>query len=1198
MNKINLLLNLGLTLSLHTTTTSATSINDTGITKCSDATKNTLPCPVAGFPGQDAEYGSNNFDLTKLDANGNPLPVTVTNHVCVQDHTTGLTWEVKTNDGGSRDKDNKYSFNTASQFASQVNTAGLCGHNDWRIPTPQELISIVNYSVPYYSSTMDTNYFSDKSVDIFWTVTTNAANPDQAWNIFFYNGQLDSQDQSYLNVVRLVRGPQLITTWSDNGDGTTNDLNNRLMWAKCPDGQSGNNCEIGTAANYTWSQALTAARNFRLGGYSDWRLPNIKELQSLVTYDTANPSIDDNLFPATPSQNFWSASTSTYITTYGYSWYSNFDDGKIFYLPRNSVGVIRAVRDLPPVALFNLSITKNGDGSGTITSNPTGINCGATCNTVFADGTNVILTATASTGSIFNGWSGACSGTATTYTVTMDVNKNCTAKFIYWPRLPTAITQAATNVTKTSATLNGNVASNGATTTVTFDLGTTTSYDTSVNATPGQVYSNTAIAVSANKIDLTCNTTYNYRVKAVNSVGTTTGVNQSFKTLDCSPPPTVKTDLPENITVTTATLVGLVTPNGAATDATFELGKTDGYGFNLPAAQNPIAANAASTKVTYAAGGLDCNTNYYYRVKAVSSAGTSFGGNIIFTTSACPKTPHALLIGGATATTDPVGNAGISSQLGLVYSILKKQGYSPDRDEIKILGNRLTVTFNGTAVAVQPVQSSDFAAGTALTKWVQVAERLVIYLIGHGEVGYFDLDQTTGDKLTAQNLKTWLDLVQPNLTNITFIDESCHSGSFLPTLTIPPTSASEPKRILLASAAADQMAVFMANGRVSYSQIFWLNILAGFNLKDAHHQALLWLENLGNPQVPQLEADGDPATTDNNGADLQLANNFCLGFSMNGSTLTTNKCIPFLASTPSIESVTAAQTFNGVRVANLALTAATSTGISSAWAVIERPDYQLDPTQSFASLPTIALTQDAANPARWVGRYAPGDLGSDGNLQRGLDVRGEYKIDYYVESSDGLVSASKSTSVTQNIGFTPYYTTPALFYVGQNQLSLPTAQLWDAGLSRSVFTRATTTSLFQINSLVSLSNSSISNTNPPRWNVGSTGSPSVVNIPQLIQSGDTKIYRGTLKRESATGTQAQWTFSFSTAPFLCGDADGNSVVNIVDALAVARKVVNLPPPPAVTEMADVDSNGQIAVADALNIAKFAIGLTVSNTCLN
>jgi len=61
----------------------------------------------------------------------------------------------------------------------------------------------------------------------------------------------------------------------------------------------------------------------------------------------------------------------------------------------------------------------------------------------------------------------------------------------------------------------------------------------------------------------------------------------------------------------------------------------------------------------------------------------------------------------------------------------------------------------------------------------------------------------------------------------------------------------------------------------------------------------------------------------------------------------------------------------------------------------------------------------------------------------------------------------------------------------------------------------------------------------------------------------------------------------------CGDSDGNNVVNIVDALAIARKVVGLNPPPTVdTILADVDQNGTVSITDALYIARYSVGLTV------
>jgi hypothetical protein len=74
---------------------------------------------------------------------------------------------------------------------------------------------------------------------------------------------------------------------------------------------------------------------------------------------------------------------------------------------------------LAVVQTHTLSVTRAGPGSGTVTSSTGGIDCGATCSAQFEQGTSVTLTANAAWGSVFSGWSGACTGTATTCTVSM-----------------------------------------------------------------------------------------------------------------------------------------------------------------------------------------------------------------------------------------------------------------------------------------------------------------------------------------------------------------------------------------------------------------------------------------------------------------------------------------------------------------------------------------------------------------------------------------------------------------------------------------------------------------------------------------------------------------------------------------------------------------------------------------------------------
>jgi aryl-phospho-beta-D-glucosidase BglC (GH1 family) len=78
--------------------------------------------------------------------------------------------------------------------------------------------------------------------------------------------------------------------------------------------------------------------------------------------------------------------------------------------------------------LFTLTVTKAGTGSGTVTSSPSGINCGSTCSGNYSSGTSVTLTATAASGSTFAGWGGACTGTATC-TVSMTAVRSVTATF-------------------------------------------------------------------------------------------------------------------------------------------------------------------------------------------------------------------------------------------------------------------------------------------------------------------------------------------------------------------------------------------------------------------------------------------------------------------------------------------------------------------------------------------------------------------------------------------------------------------------------------------------------------------------------------------------------------------------------------------------------------------------------------------------
>jgi hypothetical protein len=411
----------------------AAGLNDTGITTCSNADTNGLPCPVAGFPGQDAEFGSNGFDFTKLDAAGNDLPATATDHTCVRDNVTGLIWQVKISSS-------KYTFDGAASYVTSVNSTGLCGFDDWRMPNVKELFGIADHSIAYPGPTIDTNYFPNTpsgDYSWFWSGSPYAYGSDGAWYVPFGSGVAYYYNRGSYYHVRLVRGGTVtFDTFVDNEDGTVTQSNTGLMWAKCSEGQTSTGCG-GNASKMNWSAALNTANNSNLGGYSDWRLPSVKELHALVDYSGSQPAIDISYFPNTPNDWFWSG--SPYAKYSNYSRYVDFYRGVASKYSRdhdNRVRLVRGGRRTVTFDPFALTVAKTGDGAGTVTSVPAGIDCGATCTASFDRSSNVMLTASSASGSRFDGWSGDCTDTGILCTVNLNKTKRVTATFT---TVPTAL---------------------------------------------------------------------------------------------------------------------------------------------------------------------------------------------------------------------------------------------------------------------------------------------------------------------------------------------------------------------------------------------------------------------------------------------------------------------------------------------------------------------------------------------------------------------------------------------------------------------------------------------------------------------------------------------------------------------------------------------------------------------------------------
>jgi len=113
-----------------------------------------------------------------------------------------------------------------------------------------------------------------------------------------------------------------------------------LMWLTNP----GDAARGGT---YTWLNALSACEGLTYSGFSDWRLPNVRELISIVDYGTTTaPSINTTAFPATASNYYWTS--TTYVPSTTYAWYVAFNPNVMGNLGKTNSACIRCVRAGPP----------------------------------------------------------------------------------------------------------------------------------------------------------------------------------------------------------------------------------------------------------------------------------------------------------------------------------------------------------------------------------------------------------------------------------------------------------------------------------------------------------------------------------------------------------------------------------------------------------------------------------------------------------------------------------------------------------------------------------------------------------------------------------------------------------------------------------------------------------------------------------
>src|SRR5208337_2428624 len=131
-----------------------------------------------------------------------------------------------------------------------------------------------------------------------------------------------------------------------------------LMWQGCPVGLSGNGCTGLGASNGPWMNALQSCNALTWGGYKDWRLPDLYELESIVDLGTSSPAIDIKAFPATPANPFWTSSSSAGGGSS--AWCVEFGAGGAEPSPSGNAYYGRCVRSSPspsgPATRFSLTV--------------------------------------------------------------------------------------------------------------------------------------------------------------------------------------------------------------------------------------------------------------------------------------------------------------------------------------------------------------------------------------------------------------------------------------------------------------------------------------------------------------------------------------------------------------------------------------------------------------------------------------------------------------------------------------------------------------------------------------------------------------------------------------------------------------------------------------------------------------------------
>ncbi|CAK9254274.1 unnamed protein product [Sphagnum jensenii] len=250
----------------------------------------------------------------------------------VTDTVTGLMWQQT--DGGEMTVQN------AEQYPG---TLTLGGHTDWRLPNAHELFSIQN--LQHVNPSLDSVFFTTNA-QYWWSSEKQINDTINTWCTNAGGGIGNKPDTEtvsaggtknyHVRAVRYIHAPVLLQEhFVDNGDGTITDSLTDLIWQKAP-----------SSDTLTWENALTYSDTLTLSSDTDWRLPNIKELQSISDETLTAPSLN-SIFQATnPMAQYWASTSLPNFPTK--AWYLDTHFGITTYGEKTVRLSVRCVRSNTP----------------------------------------------------------------------------------------------------------------------------------------------------------------------------------------------------------------------------------------------------------------------------------------------------------------------------------------------------------------------------------------------------------------------------------------------------------------------------------------------------------------------------------------------------------------------------------------------------------------------------------------------------------------------------------------------------------------------------------------------------------------------------------------------------------------------------------------------------------------------------------